>query len=67
MVAGKALLDYTEPFSSKNYQKNDKVTYKYFNDTYGKRKHKPWFSAKNMWKKKIFLRRKKKRFSERNA
>ena len=40
MVAGKALLDYTEPFSSKDYQKNDKVTYKYFKDTYGKRTHK---------------------------
>ena len=41
MVAEKALLDYTEPFSSKDYQKNDKVTYKYFNHTYDKRKHKP--------------------------
>ena len=59
MVAEKALLDYTEPFSSKDYQKNDKVTYKYFNDTYDKRKHKPRFSAKNIWKKKFSLRRKK--------
>ena len=39
-VAGKTLLDYTYSFSSNDYQKNDKIIYKYFKEKYGKRKHK---------------------------
>ena len=39
-VAGKTLLDRTYSFSSNDYQKNDKIIYKYFKEKYGKRKHK---------------------------
>ena len=41
MIAGKNLIDFTNFFSSKDYQKNDKIIYKCFRDKYGKRKHKP--------------------------
>ena len=34
MVAGKTLLDYTNSFSLNDYKKNDKITYKYFNERY---------------------------------
>ena len=34
MIAGKRLLDYT--FSPNDYEKNDKIIYKYFKDKYGK-------------------------------
>ena len=40
MIAGKNLLDYTNLLCSDNYKKNDKIIYKYFNDTYGRRKQK---------------------------
>ena len=48
MIAGKTLLDYTNSFSPNYYKKNDKIIYKYFKDTYGKRKHKPWLSTKKI-------------------
>ena len=47
MVAGKTLLDYNyknnyknykitiNTINTNNYKKNDKITYKYFNDKYG--------------------------------
>ena len=47
MVAGKTLLDYNSrnnyknykitinTINTNNYKKNDKITYKYFNDKYG--------------------------------
>ena len=35
MHAGKNWLDYTHSISSKDYKKNDKIIYKYFNDKYG--------------------------------
>ena len=38
IIAGKTLLDYTNLFSLNDYQKNDKVTYKYFKDKCDKRK-----------------------------
>ena len=41
MIAGKTLLDYTNLLSPNDYQKNDKIIYKYFKDQYGKRKRKP--------------------------
>ena len=34
MIAGKTLLGYTNLFSLNNYQKGDKVIYKYFKDKY---------------------------------
>ena len=40
MIAGKNSLDYTNLLCSDNYKKNDKIIYKYFNDTYGRRKQK---------------------------
>ena len=33
--------DYTNLFSSDDYQKNDKIIHKYFKDKYGKRRRKP--------------------------
>ena len=36
MHAGKTLLDYTILLSPNDYKKNDKMTYKYFNDKYVK-------------------------------
>ena len=39
IIAGKTLLDYTILFSLNDYQKNDKVTYKYFKDKCDKRKY----------------------------
>ena len=36
MLTGKALLDYTNLFSPNDYEKNNKIMYKYFNDKYGK-------------------------------
>ena len=41
MIAGKTFLDYTNLFSPKDYQKNDKIIQKYFKDKYGKGKLKP--------------------------
>ena len=35
MHAGKNWLDYTHSISSKDYKKNDKIIYKYFNDKCG--------------------------------
>ena len=40
MLAGKALLDYTNLFSPNDYERNSKIKYKYFKDKYGRR-HKP--------------------------
>ena len=37
MLAVKTLLDYTNLFSPNNYEKNDKIIYKYFKDKYGRR------------------------------
>ena len=42
MIPGKTLLDYTNLFYVNDYQKNDKIIYKYFKEKYGKRKRKPW-------------------------
>ena len=42
MTLRKTLLHYRNLFSPNDYQKNDKVIYKYFKDKYGKRQHKPW-------------------------
>ena len=36
MLAGKTLLDYTNLFSPNDYEKNDKIIYKYFTDKYVK-------------------------------
>ena len=37
MLAGKTLLNYTTLFSTDNYKRNDKITYKYFEDKYDRR------------------------------
>ena len=37
MLAGKTLLDYTNLFSLNDYEKNDKIIYKYFKYKYGRR------------------------------
>ena len=37
MLAGKTLLDYTNFFSPNEYNKNDKIIYKYFKGNYGRR------------------------------
>ena len=37
MLAGKTLLDYTNLFSPNDYEKNDKIIYKYFKDKYVRR------------------------------
>ena len=42
VIAGKTLSDYTNLFSPNDYQKNDKIIYKYFNDKYGRGKSKVW-------------------------
>ena len=42
MIAGKTLLDYTNLFSPDDYQKNDRIIYKYLKVRYVKRKRKPW-------------------------
>ena len=39
IIAGKTLLDYTNLFSLNDYQKSDKVTYKYLKDKCDKRKY----------------------------
>ena len=41
MIAGKTLLDYTNLFSPDDYQKNDRIIYKYLKVRYVKRKRKP--------------------------
>ena len=42
MTVEKTLLDYTNSFSSNDYQEHDKKTNSYFRDKYGKRvKRKP--------------------------
>ena len=38
MITRKALLDYTNLFSSNDYQNNDRMMNKYFKDIYDKRK-----------------------------
>ena len=38
MVAGRAILSYTNLFSPNNYKKNEQIIYKYCKDIYGK----PW-------------------------
>ena len=37
MLAGTVLLDYTNLFSPNDYNKNDKIIYRYFKDKYGKK------------------------------
>ena len=37
MIAVKILLDYNNLFSPGDYQKNDKIIYKYFKEKYGKK------------------------------
>ena len=37
MIAVKILLDYTNLFSPSDYQKNEKIIYKYFKEKYGKK------------------------------
>ena len=37
MLAGKTLLDYTNLFSPNDYNRNDKIIYKYFRSKYGRR------------------------------
>ena len=37
MLAGKTLLDYTNLFSPNDYNRNDKIIYKYFKIKYGRR------------------------------
>ena len=37
MLAEKTLLDYTNLFSLNDYEKNDKIIYKYFKDAYDRR------------------------------
>ena len=37
MLLGKTLLNYTTLFSTDNYKRNDKITYKYFKDKYDRR------------------------------
>ena len=36
MLAGKALLDFTNLFCPNDYEKNHKIIYKYFKDKYGR-------------------------------
>ena len=36
MLAGNALLDYPNFFYPNDYEKNDKIIYKYFKDKYGR-------------------------------
>ena len=40
MIPGKTLLDYINLFYTNDYQKNDKIIYKYFKEKHGKRKRK---------------------------
>ena len=42
MIEGTTLVDYSNLFSPNDYQKNDKIIYKYDKDKFGKRKRKPW-------------------------
>ena len=37
MLVGKTLLDYTNLFSPNDYEKNEKIIYKYFKDKYVRR------------------------------
>ena len=46
MTAVQTFLDYSNLFSLNEYQKNGKIIHKYFNDKYGKSKHKPWIETK---------------------
>ena len=41
MLAGKALLDYTNLFSPNDYEKYERRTYKYFKDKHGRRTNCP--------------------------
>ena len=59
MQSGQTLLDHTNLFSPNDYQKNDKIIYKYLKDKYGRRS-KSWVEIKkNWWSKKLSFRRKK--------
>ena len=58
MIVGKTLLDYTNLFSLNDYQKNDKIVYKYFKDKYVKRKRNYWLHTKKIDKTKVFCHKK---------
>ena len=42
MIEGKTLLDFSNLFPPNDYQKNDKIIYKYDKGKFGKRKRKSW-------------------------
>ena len=42
MIAKKMLLNYKNSFPPNDYQKKDKIRYKYFKNNFGKRKGKSW-------------------------
>ena len=58
MIVGKTLLDYTNLFSLNDYQKNDKIVYKYVKDKYVKRKCNYWLQTKKIDETKIFYHKK---------
>ena len=41
IIAEKTFLGYTNLFPDNDYEKNEKIIYKYFQDKYDKRKHSP--------------------------
>ena len=47
ITAGKALLDYTNLLLPNDYQKKDKLIYKYFKEKRGRRKYKPKHKTRN--------------------
>ena len=55
MVSEKTVLGYTNLFFPNDYQKNDKMRYKYLKDKYGKRKRKPWFSIIKIYETRYYL------------
>ena len=60
MLAGKTLLDYTNLFSPSEFEKNDKIIYRYFKDKIWQEKTQVLnLDWKNRWKKKISFRRNK--------
>ena len=58
MLAGKTLLDYTNLFSLNDYEKNDKILYKYFKGKFVKSQvhDKKKIKIKNRWNKKLSFR-----------
>ena len=48
MITGKTLLDYTNLLFPNDYQKNEKIIYKYLKDNYGEKKHKPCLQTKKI-------------------